>query len=217
MNITDLGQVISFISHSDTEHNTVRDVVKLPWDISPFEYLRFAQADIEDISKRGIVNALSNAKRSLECQLDSLMLAFEMHGVSKKWNVPKKLEILKKINVIAPRVLAKTNRHRNEMEHEYSCPTHEVVSDFVDVVALFLDATKVHIFDRQCEWTFSNETLAKYDAIFVNLGHERLFVSSGHAGRGAWNAPTAFELEASDRDFCELLGAIIRCVDPTST
>lgn len=127
-----------------------RDTLELPWEIAPAEYIQFAQQDLDDTGRRGTVNALGNAKRALECQLDSLLLAL---GLPKGKNVPKKLETLNQIGIIAPRILSKINRHRNEVEHEYVCPNHDTVADFVDVVMLFVEATRVHIEDRICEWS----------------------------------------------------------------
>jgi hypothetical protein len=60
--------------------------------------------------------------------------------------------MLQDLGVIAPRILSKLNQHRNELEHEYTCPDPETVEDFVDVVALFLEATRHRIEDRVCEW-----------------------------------------------------------------
>ena|SRR5690349_12495618 len=123
----DLNEVISIIEHPQMSFQTDRDTMPLPWDVTPCEYLRFAQKDLKGNDRRSTVNALSNAKRALECQTDSLMLAFEMEDVASRWNFPKKVEALERISIIAPRILAKINRHRNEMEHEYWCPSIDVV------------------------------------------------------------------------------------------
>ena len=145
-------EIIRAIHNGAEVSGEARNTVKLPWDIRPSEYVHFTQKDAEGSDKRSIVNALSNAKRALECQIDSLMLALGLESIAKKLNVPKKLQLLNDLRVIAPRVLGKINKHRNEMEHAYTRPEHEVVMDFVDVVSLFVEATKHHIQDRDCEW-----------------------------------------------------------------
>lgn len=119
MNVAD---VMLFLQGPDITWDDTRESIDLPWDITPTEYLEFSQADITGTDKRSTINALSNAKRALECQLDSLLLAFGLGPLSRKWHVPKKLEVLKDIGIVAPRILAKINRHRNEMEHGYTCP-----------------------------------------------------------------------------------------------
>lgn len=203
-----LQDIVTFLDRPEITWSDVRDSTKLPWDITPTEYIEFSQLDIGGTDKRSIINALSNAKRALECQLDSLMLTFGFGSVSDRWNVPKKLEVLKDIGIIAPRILAKINRHRNDMEHEYTCPKHDVVADFVDVVALFLQATRVHIYDRQCELEFWDEVGAELDVSWITGG---LRVTPA----GALKNETPLEILATDEmDYRCLLGAIIRCVGP---
>ncbi len=146
-------EIIHAIDNGADVYGESWDTVKLPWDIRPSDYVQFAQEDAEGSDKRSIVNALSNAKRALECQIDPLMLALGLESIAKKLNIPKKLELLNDLKVIAPRVLRKVNKYRNEMEHAYTCPEHDSVLDFVDIVFLFVEATKHHIQDRACEWT----------------------------------------------------------------
>lgn len=144
-----VSELIAAIRGGAEVEDEGRNTQQLPWEITPAEYIQFAQQDLDDTGRRGTVNALGNAKRALECQLDSLLLAL---GLPKGKNVPKKLETLNQIGIIAPRILSKINRHRNELEHEYVCPNADTVADFVDVALLFVEATKVHIEDRICEW-----------------------------------------------------------------
>jgi hypothetical protein len=151
------------------------------------------------------VNALSNAKRALECQIDSLMLAFELEELARKWNFPKKIEALSKVGIIAPRVLAKINRHRNEMEHAYCCPSLEAVADFVDVAALFLEATRIHIDDRRSAWDFD---LGDGYGAWVALGGHKLRV--GHGSRYTTRMVEDFVVDAGSGEFFLLLNAIGR-------
>jgi hypothetical protein len=123
------------------------DSVEVPFPISSSRYLEFAEEDLKDSSERGLVNALSNAKRSLDARIESILISFGLHKIAKKsnWNMPKKLESLSKLGILTPRVLTKLNRTRNLIEHEFHCPTREQVEDFVDVVALFNESTKVYL------------------------------------------------------------------------
>src|SRR5207244_2671714 len=119
---------------------TTRDTVTLPWSIKPAEYLGFASKDIVGGDRRGAVNGLSNAKRALECQIDSLLLSLDLFTKRmKRQGLPGKLKELQDLGVVAPQILAKINRHRNELEHEYVCPDVETTKDFVDVVSLFVE------------------------------------------------------------------------------
>ncbi len=120
------------------------DAVEVPFPISSAEYLKFAEEDLKEDSDRGRVNALSNAKRSLDSRIES---GFGFHKTAKTecWRMPKKLSVLSDLGILTPRVLTKLNRTRNLIEHEFHCPTREEVEDFVDVVALFNESTKVYL------------------------------------------------------------------------
>ncbi len=123
------------------------DSVDVPFPISSLEYLKFAEEDLKEDSERGRVNALSNAKRSLDARIESILIGFGFHRTAKaeNWKMPKKLAFLTNLGILAPRVLTKLNRTRNLIEHEFHCPTREQVEDFVDVVALFNESTKVYL------------------------------------------------------------------------
>lgn len=81
----------------------------MPFPISSSSYLEFAELDLKDKSERGLVNALSNAKRSLDARVESILISFGFHKIAKKgnWNIPRKLEYLSKLGVLTPRVLTK--------------------------------------------------------------------------------------------------------------
>ena len=49
----------------------------------------------------------------------------------KRWGFPKKIEALTRLGILAPRILNKINRTRNLLEHEFTKPNDEQVSDFI--------------------------------------------------------------------------------------
>jgi hypothetical protein len=123
------------------------DSVDVPFPISSAEYLKFAEEDLKEDSERGRVNALSNSKRSLDARIESVLIGFGFHKIAKteNWKMPRKLSFLSDLGILTPRVLTKLNRTRNLIEHEFHCPTREQVEDFVDVVALFNESTKIYL------------------------------------------------------------------------
>lgn len=106
--------------------------------ILPNNYLLYAQGDLESTLPHKHINALSNAKRAIDCQLDNIFDAF---GMRKKRNFPKKMELIGEIGLVAPRIVRKVVRVRNLLEHEYYDPDESEVEDAVDVTTLFLEAT----------------------------------------------------------------------------
>ncbi len=109
------------------------------FDISPEEFICFAKTDIVQGDKRGLVDAMSNAKRAIECQTDTTLDS--LAGVElKRRNLPHKLQLLKEMGVVAPGILTRVNSLRNLLEHEYKLPERAEVEEAVDIAELFVAA-----------------------------------------------------------------------------
>ena len=106
-------------------------------DISPEEFVAFARMDTVQEDKRGLVNAMSNAKRAIECQAD---FALECLTRRKGRDMPQKLERLRELGVVAPGIVRKVSRIRNYLEHEYRLPDRATVEEAVDIAELFVAA-----------------------------------------------------------------------------
>jgi hypothetical protein len=116
-----------------------------PFELKSEDFMRFARRDLRDATEeRSLVNALSNIKRALDCRTASLLCFFGVYDRSKKedWNFPQSTDFLLKVGVLAPNILKKINKKRNELEHEFKKPTHEEVTDFLDVAQLFFAVTE---------------------------------------------------------------------------
>ncbi|WP_144820886.1 hypothetical protein [Marinobacter piscensis] len=131
----------------DIMDNEIEERIEFPIPVSSKEYLEFSEKDLLGKEKRNLVNALSNAKRALDCRIEEILYCIGMRAVSKKkkWNIPSKLGYLEGLGVITPRILSKLNKERNLIEHEFHFPEKNSVEDFVDVVSLFIESTKVFI------------------------------------------------------------------------
>ena len=109
----------------------------LEYEITPDDFLSFAEKDILQNDVRGLVNGLSNAKRAIDCQVEKLLAGL---GLPSARSFPKKMALLTELSVIAPRIVTKVIRTRNYLEHEYRKPEKEQVEDAVDVATLFVAA-----------------------------------------------------------------------------
>ncbi|HEX8635901.1 MAG TPA: hypothetical protein VF703_17255 [Pyrinomonadaceae bacterium] len=116
------------------------------FDIEPEQFLKFAELDIGGNNERAYVNALSNSKRAIDCQVDKILHCFKLNA--KRQNFPAKIEILKELGIVAPRILRKVINKRNYLEHEYKSPEKEEVEDAIDVATLFIEASDrtLHVF-----------------------------------------------------------------------
>lgn len=114
-----------------------------PFDLTAIDFQNFAKTDSQGDSDHNRVNALSNVKRAIECRIDELLYALCLHIKSEKenWNFPKKIKVLTDSGFIAPRILGRINRKRNQLEHQYVKPTAADVKDALDVAILFLGYT----------------------------------------------------------------------------
>jgi hypothetical protein len=66
---------------------SILDLDSKKFEITPKEFLEFAEEDIDLNNNHGFINALSNAKRSIECQSDIIHFSF---GIPyEKLNFPK--------------------------------------------------------------------------------------------------------------------------------
>lgn len=104
-------------------------------NISEYEFLEYAEMDLKDDTPQGLVNALSNAKRAIDCKVEKVIKWF---GLRSRQNFPQKLETLRELGLVAPRIVNKVVKARNYLEHEFKPPEQEQVLDAVDVATLFI-------------------------------------------------------------------------------
>lgn len=129
--------------------------VEVEFDVTPHEYLDFMEDDLKNSDRRNLINALSNAKRALDSQIESLLYGYCLKAYTdkQKMGIPSKIELLNKLGIIAPRILRKINKVRNTMEHDFYCPNLDEVQDFADVILLFISYTDKYLFEikNDCE------------------------------------------------------------------
>lgn len=125
--------------------------IKTSFDITPRKFLKYAEYDLTAKYDHYLVNSLSNTKRAIDCQLDSLFIAFGLSEKSKDWHFPMKINYLNSIGIISPRILKKINKRRNLLEHEYKYPKEEEVEDALDVAELFIRYTNKYLIRAHTE------------------------------------------------------------------
>ncbi|EIK97681.1 hypothetical protein PMM47T1_04194 [Pseudomonas sp. M47T1] len=103
---------------------------------SPIEFLMLAEEDFERGGLSALVNATTNAKRAIVCQVDQLLISFGYRSL--RWAVPKKLDQLKALGLLTPSLLRKVVGVRNIIEHEYSTPKLDFVKEALDISSLFV-------------------------------------------------------------------------------
>lgn len=109
-------------------------------DVDPYDFLVLAEEDWERGGLAAELNAITNAKRAIVAQMDQALLSFGYPATP--WKVPKKIEILQSLGLVAPRILRRVSSARNLLEHEYRRPAAKDVEDAIDLAALFVASIK---------------------------------------------------------------------------
>lgn len=116
--------------------------LELPnFELSPRDFLLFAELDLSgNHSNHKLVNATSNLKRAIDCELDFLFEILNLNRLykSKRLGIDKKLGFLSKAGIFNSRSLDKLNKLRNKLEHEYKIPKIEDVDVYFDLVSSFI-------------------------------------------------------------------------------
>jgi hypothetical protein len=111
-------------------------------DVTAEQYLQFAARDLEDESDRGAVNALGNIKRALHQTVDALLQGYGLLARNKRLSFPQKLELIDAAGLFSLSILNTLNEERNRVEHDYGVPAHPRAREALDVVRLWLLATR---------------------------------------------------------------------------
>lgn len=190
------------------------------------EFLRFAEKDLEAFDsqndERHLDNALSNAKRALHCQIDSILGALGLSTLAEKqnWNFPKKIEMLNSVGILAPRILTKINRARNLLEHAYRHPDHKDVLDFVDIVALFMGSTQTYVYlpQKSSHISFLGDLDSEAIAMKVEFrpGEEaiEILICGKPSETGERTMESIFKFSPNDENYLKCLQAYLTTTNP---
>lgn len=118
------------------------------YDIDAKKFLSFLKEDLKINSDRARVNALSNAKRCIQCRTDELLSLFNLESFAfgqpwkRPWSQRYKLMVLQKFGITAPDILSRRiTSKRNILEHQYIIPDEKEIQDVEGIVELFLGAS----------------------------------------------------------------------------
>lgn len=134
----------------------------IEFEVMPDEYLQFAKKNLKSNTTQNRIDAMCNAKRSIECQIDLLISTFgyDYKTFDSRKNYPEVksfikdryegeqytglMERLKLLNILglAPTLIISNIRSlRNQMEHEYSVPSYDEVKRAIEVAELFINSS----------------------------------------------------------------------------
>ncbi|QJX47370.1 hypothetical protein HMJ29_10640 [Hymenobacter taeanensis] len=120
--------------------------------IRPKEFTRYAKEDFLCRDNRALINAISNAKRAIDCQIDT---AFNHFGISfdtipsaahdycnhfnfSNKDLPLKLRLIQSMSFTPSGLLSNIRNLRNKLEHYYEIPSEREVQDAIELAELFV-------------------------------------------------------------------------------
>lgn len=156
-------------------------VLDYQFEISPRDFLSYSKQDFKTNDKRGNVNALTNAKRAIDCQTDkifsslgldpssfpSVIEEFKSQTSPLKKDLPIKLRFLQAIAFAPAEIISNPRLLRNKLEHYYKKPSDEEVSSAIELAELFILATDNKL---KSVWDFSISDRGKYSKNKGELG-----------------------------------------------
>ncbi|MBX8621078.1 hypothetical protein K4754_03455 [Pseudomonas glycinae] len=141
--------------------------------IPPMEFLVLAEEDFERGGLAALVNATTNVKRAIVGQLDQLLISFGYQSL--RWNVPKKIERVRALGLLAPSLLRKVVDMRNFLEHEYATPELKNVEEALDIASLFVMSSSAMFvpFDDVLEFSRPEPQMADGAVALLTAGLRR--------------------------------------------
>ena len=137
------------------------------FEVSPQEYINFSKIDFRKKDKHGKINALTNAKRAIDCQIDRILksLGYEFEDFPKylddfstffceteeEKSLPMKLKIIVAFGMAPCRLISDIRNLRNKIEHDYIVPNEQEVKNSIEIAELFCNATEKKLMDY---WEF---------------------------------------------------------------
>lgn len=115
--------------------------------ITPDEFIKWAKQDIK-CERRGIANALTNAKRGLHARIDEILYSVRVRYANEWTNSPDtslKLKVLKHLGIPITTIVRVLTDRRNDLEHSYLLPTLDQVRADVETAELWLEMSKSYL------------------------------------------------------------------------
>jgi hypothetical protein len=127
-------------------------------ELWPEDFLDRAEADLESGGEGASLNAITNAKRAIHCQVDTVLAASGYDPT--RLSMRTKLQKVAALGFVAPRILKRVSDTRNVLEHEYRRPDPDHVAEAVDLATLFVGMAGQAL--RSLGGSFSIGNLADY-------------------------------------------------------
>jgi len=184
--------------------------------VTPKEYLGFADKDLLLVDTRGLVNALSNAKRAINCQITSLLTVL---GLQNTGDLQEKFQRFEDIGILAPRVSKKINKLECLLENQFSKPSLEDAEDAIDIATLFVEATDKVFLEYMDSWWITKKGCEKRSGTHRYKEGNKTFIVNESLPQTAYSDGLYIQYDQESGDYgvwgylegCEVFEAEISC------
>jgi hypothetical protein len=144
-----------------------------PFSVTSKEFLRYAKTDFKQNNTHGLINALTNTKRAMDCQVDHFIRAIgldhskafppevdkfiRLHSSESGGN--KNYRLIEALGVSPASIINRYRELRNKLEHFYEVPERQLVKDAIELAELLI-STIDNSMRSFCLTSFTNGELA---------------------------------------------------------
>lgn len=202
----DLTSLLKLLGNPDARPTmSFVEGIQKPFALSPEDFIRFSESDLSESNlDHKYINALSNAKRALDCELECLLLTIGLGN--KRLDFVKKMAMVQSLGLVTPRILRKINRLRNLLEHQFIKPEPEQVSDALDTVILFVGYIDALMLNFKTELRAELDETIDQSADFIDIKLDR---QSGLLIVNTQNVIDA-RIVSDSPDYFAIIGQIIK-------
>ncbi len=141
------------------------------FEIKPRDFIRFAKEDLKSNNDSGLINAITNAKRAIDCQIDTILQTFGIkfddlpiateifinHINENKSDLPQKLKLIQSLQIAPGSLTSNARTLRNKLEHYYKKPKLKEIEDAIEIAELFVLSCESKTKLLEYDYSISNE------------------------------------------------------------
>jgi len=166
--------------------------------VTPKEYLEFADKDLLLANTHGLVNAMSNAKRAINCQITSLLTVL---GMQNTGNIQTKFQRFEDIGMLAPRVSKKINTLESLLENQFCKPSIDEVEGAIDIATLFVEATDKVFQKFMNSWWVTKKGCEKRSGVYSYKEGNKTFIVNDNLPQTAYSDGLYIQYDQESGDY----------------
>lgn len=142
------------------------------FNIKPKDFIRYAKEDLKSNQDSALVNSITNAKRAIDCQIDTVLKTFGIEfdnlpkaseifincTSSKNEDLPQKLKLMQSLKVAPGGLTSRARTLRNKLEHYYKVPTKKEIEEAIEIAELFILSCESKTKRMEYEYDISSQT-----------------------------------------------------------